>query len=170
MLEKAEIEARYLSKHRGFDYRVYTRLDSVLAEVEPDVIHTHLHVLRYSLPSMLLMKRAAMVHTVHNLAEREVEPRARLIQRYALTHGVKPIAVAEEVAASMESLYGIQRCRVISNCIPTDLYANPQTSRKDWRGEEGVKETHLLFFFVAPIAPQKKQAPLPKTFCPRPAN
>jgi len=43
-----------------------------------------------------------MVHTVHNLCEREVEPRARLIQRYALTHGVKPIAVAEEVASKPE--------------------------------------------------------------------
>src|SRR5690349_17859066 len=133
MLEDEGIEARYLGKHPGFDYRVYGRLDSVLKEYEPAVIHTHLHVLRYALPSMLLLKRVAMVHTVHNLAEREIEPRARLIQRYALKHGVKPVAVAEEVAASVESMYGIRRCRVIANCIPTDLYANPQTSRHEWR-------------------------------------
>ncbi len=72
MLEDAGIEARYLGKHPGFDYRVYSRLDSALKEYAPDVIHTHLHVLRYALPSMLLMKRVAMVHTVHNLAEREI--------------------------------------------------------------------------------------------------
>jgi glycosyltransferase involved in cell wall biosynthesis len=170
MLEEADIEARYLGKHPGFDYRVYSRLDSVLKEYEPDVIHTHLHVLRYALPSMLLMKRVAMVHTVHNLAEREIEPRARLIQRYALTHGVKPIAVAEEVAASLESLYGIQRCRVISNCIPTDLYANPQTSRKDWRAKEGFKDTDVLFVCVARFAPQKNHALLLKSFAHGPAS
>jgi len=170
MLEGAEIEARYLGKHPGFDYRVYTRLDSVLTEIEPDVIHTHLHVLRYSLPSMLLMKRVAMVHTVHNLAEREVEPRARLIQRYALTHGVKPIAVAEEVAASLKSLYGIQRCRVISNCIPTALYANPQTSRKDWRAKEGFNDTDVLFVCVARFGPQKNHALLLKSFAHGPAS
>ena len=170
MLEDADIKARYLGKHPGFDYRVYSRLDSVLKEYEPDVIHTHLHVLRYALPSMLLMKRVAMVHTVHNLAEREIEPRARLIQRFALTHGVKPIAVAEEVAASMESLYGIQRCRVISNCIPTDLYANPQTSRKDWRAKEGFKDTDLLFVCVARFAPQKNHALLLKSFAHGPAT
>ncbi len=170
MLEGAEIEARYLGKHPGFDYRVYTRLDSVLTEVEPDVIHTHLHVLRYSLPSMLLMKRVAMVHTVHNLAEREVEPRARLIQRYALTHGVKPIAVAEEVAASLKSLYGIQRCRGISNCIPTALYANPQTSRKDWRAKEGFNDTDVLFVCVARFGPQKNHALLLKSFAHGPAS
>jgi len=170
MLEEAGIEARYLGKHPGFDYRVYSRLDSVLKEYEPDVIHTHLHVLRYALPSMLLMKRVAMAHTVHNLAEREIEPRARLIQRYALTHGVKPIAVAEEVAASLESLYGIRGCRVIPNCIPTDLYANPQTSRMQWRTKEGFKEDDVLFGCVARFAPQKNQSLLLKSFAQGPAS
>jgi len=170
MLEEAGIEVRYLGKHPGFDYRVYGRLDRVLKEFEPDVIHTHLHVLRYALPSMLLMKRVAMVHTVHNLAEREIEPRARLIQRYALTHGVKPIAVAEEVAASLESLYGIHRCRVISNCIPTDLYANPQIARKEWRTREGFKDADVLFVCVARFALQKNHALLLKSFAQGPAS
>ncbi|HWY07398.1 MAG TPA: glycosyltransferase [Candidatus Acidoferrales bacterium] len=170
MLEEAGIEVRYLGKRPGFDYRVYSRLDSALKECEPDVIHTHLHVLRYALPSMLLMKRVSMVHTVHNLAEREIEPRARLIQRYALTHGVKPIAVAEEVAASIESLYGIQNCRVISNCIPTDVYASPPTPRKDWRSKEGFKDSDILFVCVARFAPQKNQALLLKSFAQGPAS
>ncbi|HXC48668.1 MAG TPA: glycosyltransferase [Candidatus Sulfotelmatobacter sp.] len=170
MLEDEGIEARYLGKHPGFDYRVYGRLDSVLKEYKPDVIHTHLHVLRYALPSMLLMKRIAMVHTVHNLAEREIEPRARLIQRYALTHGVKPVAVAEEVAASLDTLYGIHRCRVISNCIPTDLYATPQTPRKEWRAKEGFQDSDVLFVCVARFAPQKNQALLLKSFAQGPAS
>jgi glycosyltransferase involved in cell wall biosynthesis len=170
MLEDEGIEARYLGKHPGFDYRVYSRLDGVLKEYEPDVIHTHLHVLRYALPSMLLMKRCAMVHTVHNLAEREIEPRARLIQRYALNHGVKPVAVAEEVAASLKSLYGIHRCQVIANCIPTDLYANPRTPRNVWREKEGFKETDVLFVCVARFAPQKNHALLLKSFAQGPAS
>jgi glycosyltransferase involved in cell wall biosynthesis len=170
MLEEADIEARYLGKHPGFDYRVYGRLDSVLKEYEPDVIHTHLHVLRYALPSMLLMKRVAMVHTVHNLAEREIEPRGRLIQRYALTHGVKPVAVAEEVAASIEKLYGIRGCQVISNGIPTEIYANPQTRRKEWRAKEGFKENDILFVCVARFWPQKNHALLLKSFALGPAS
>jgi glycosyltransferase involved in cell wall biosynthesis len=170
MLEEAGIEVRYLGKHPGFDYRVYGRLDGVLKELEPDVIHTHLHVLRYALPSMFLMKRVAMVHTVHNLAEREIEPRGRLIQRYALTHGVKPVAVAEEVAHSLGAVYGIHRCRVIANCIPTDLYANPRTSRKDWRAKHGFGETDVLFACVARFAPQKNHVLLLKSFAEGPAR
>ena len=170
MLEAEGIEVRYLGKHPGFDYRVYGRLDAVLKEYEPDVIHTHLHVLRYALPSMLLMKRVAMVHTVHNLAEREVEPRARLIQRYAFTHGVKPVAVAEEVAASLGSLYGIHRSRVIANCIPTDLYANPQTSRIVWRAKEGCSDTYIYFVCVARLTKKKKHSLLLESFAEGPAS
>src|SRR5882757_9001419 len=170
MLEEADIPARYLGKHPGFDYRVYRRFDTVLKEYQPDVIHTHLHSLRYALPSMLLMKRVAMVHTVHNLAGCEIEPRARFIQRYALTHGVRPIAVAEEVAASLKSLYGIDRCRVISNCIPADLYANPRTPRLDWRAKQGFKNNDVLFVCVARFAPQKNHALLLDSFAQGPAS
>jgi len=63
-------------------------------------------VLRYALPFLLLLKRVSLLHTVHNLAEREIEPRARWIQRYALNHGVVPVAVAKEVALSLERFMG----------------------------------------------------------------
>jgi glycosyltransferase involved in cell wall biosynthesis len=170
MLEVAGIEVRYLGKRPGFDYRLYGRVHSALKEYEPDVIHTHLHVLRYTLPSMLLMKDVSVVHTVHNLAEREIEPRARLIQRYALTHGVKPIAVAEEVATSLKRLYGIRNCQVIPNCIPTGVYANPQIPRKEWRAKAGFKDTDVLFVCVARFAPQKNHALLLKAFAEGPAS
>jgi len=73
------------------------------------------------------------------------------------------------VAASLEDLYGIRRCRVISNCIPTDLYANPQTSRKDWRAKEGFKDSDVLFVCVARFAPQKNQTLLLESFAQGPA-
>jgi glycosyltransferase involved in cell wall biosynthesis len=78
--------------------------------------------------------------------------------------------VAEEVAASLERLYGIQRCRVISNCIPTDIYANPRTPRKEWRTKEGFKDSDILFVCVARFAPQKNHALLLKSFAAGPAS
>src|ERR1700687_1084037 len=134
---------------------MYQRLPGVLRDCRPDIVHTHLHVRRYALPFMLFLKRASLLHTVHNMAEREGEPRARWIQRYAFNHGVVPVAVAEEVALSLERIYRIQRCRVIPNCIPTDCYACPQTPRREWREREGFRENDVLFFCVSSFAPQK---------------
>jgi glycosyltransferase involved in cell wall biosynthesis len=164
LLEVAGIEVRYLGKRLGFDYRTYYRLPPVLNELKPDIVHTHLHVFRYALPFLLLRKKAALLHTVHNLAEREIEPRLRWLQRYALKHGVVPVAVAKEVADSLRRLYGIQRCRVIPNGIPTDRYSKPQIPRKEWRAREGFGENDVLFVCVARFAPQKNHALLVKAF------
>jgi glycosyltransferase involved in cell wall biosynthesis len=169
LLEEAGVEIRYLCKPPGFDYRMYSRLHRAFRDCQPDVVHTHIQVLRYALPSMLLLKRASLLHTIHNLAEREVEPRARFIQRYAFNHGVVPVAVATEVARSVERLYGIQECRVISNGIPTDHYARPQISRKDWRAKEGFSDNDVLFVCVGRFAPQKNHSLLLKAFAQGPA-
>src|SRR5882672_11019199 len=106
LLEGDGIEVRYLDKPPGFDWRTYSKLNQVLRDCQPDVVHTHIQVLRYALPLMLLLKGTSFLHTVHNLAEREIEPQARWIHRYAFRHGVVPVAVAEEVALSVRRLYG----------------------------------------------------------------
>src|SRR5437870_2628959 len=60
LLEEAGVEVRYLSKRPGFDYRVFARVHRALRDLRPDIVHTHLHVLRYALPSMLLLKHASL--------------------------------------------------------------------------------------------------------------
>ena len=170
LLEKDGIEVRYLDKPLGFDWRTYSKLGRVLKECRPDVVHTHIQVLRYTLPLMLLHNRASLLHTVHNLAEREIEPQARWIHRYAFRHGVVPVAVAKEVALSIKRLYGIQECKVISNGIPTEYYGRPQTPRREWRAREGFCEDDFLFICVARLAPQKNHALLLKAFAEGPAS
>jgi glycosyltransferase involved in cell wall biosynthesis len=169
LLQQARVEVRYLGKHLGFDYRMYGRLYRALKDCQPDIVHTHLHVLRYAFPCLLLVKSVACLHTVHNLAEREIEPGLRWLQRRAYKHGVVPIAVAEEVARSVERLYGVQQCRVIANGIPTDRFAHPKTLRSEWRVREGFRESDFLFVCVGRLAPQKNQALLLKAFARGPA-
>ena len=170
MLAQAGVEVLYLGKKPGFDYRMYRRLHRILAEYQPDIVHTHLQVLRYALPTMLLLGNAALLHTVHNLAEREIEPPARVVHRYAFSHGVVPIAVGEEVALSMKRLYKIPQCRVIANCIPTDRYANPRMPREQWRAQEGFTNDEVLFVCVARFARQKNHALLVNAFAMGPAS
>ena len=170
LLEDAGIEVRYLGKRPGFDYRMFYKLPPALNELRPDIVHTHLHVLRYALPFLLHRKKTSLVHTVHNLAEREIEPRLRWLQCYALKRGVVPVAVAEEVADSLRRLYGIQKCRVIPNGIPTDRYARPQIPPKEWRAKEGFGENDVLFVCVARFAPQKNHALLLNAFAQGPAS
>src|SRR5579872_2361623 len=169
-LEAAGIKTWFLGKGPGFGWRTYGRLHRVFNEFRPDIVHTHVHVMRYAFPSLVYFKPRLMVHTVNNIAEREIEPRARWLQRLAYRRGVIPVAVAREVAASMERLYGIGNCRVVWNCIPTDLYASPQTPREVWRAKQGFSEEDVLFVCVARFAAQKNHALLLNAFAKGPAS
>ena len=168
-LDEAGVKTWFLDKGPGFGWRTYYRLHRVFKEFRPDIVHTHVHVLRYAFPSLVYFKPRLMVHTVHNLAECEVEPRARWLQRLAYRRGVIPVAVAQEVAVSMERLYGIGNSRVVWNCIPTDVYASPQTSREVWRAKQGFSEEDVLFVCVARFAAQKNHALLISAFAKGPA-
>lgn len=164
MLDNSDVQVSYLGKSWGFDGRIYRRLHQVLKNYAPDIIHTHLHVLRYALPSILLVKRAACLHTVHNQAEREIEPRGRCIQRYALTHGVVPVAVSKDVGNTLEECYGVHCRHIIQNGIPTADYAAPRVSRREWRAAQGFRDADVLFTCVARLAAQKNQALLLEAF------
>jgi glycosyltransferase involved in cell wall biosynthesis len=169
-LDHSDVGVEYLGKGAGFDGRIYRKMHQVLKNHRPDIVHTHLHVLHYALPSLLLVRHTSWLHTVHNLAEREIEPRARCIQRYAFKHGVVPVGVSEEVALSLKRLYGIQQCCVVRNGIPTNHYAQPKISRSQWRAAEGFREEQVLFVCVARFAPQKNHALLLKAFSQGPAS
>jgi glycosyltransferase involved in cell wall biosynthesis len=164
LLDEARIEIKCLGKTPGFDHRMYPRLLRLFSDWQPDIVHTHIQVLRYVLPTTLLFRNTRFVHTVHNLAEYEVEPKARWIQRYSFRHGVVPIAVAEKVALSLSQLYQIQECKVILNGIPTSQYARPRLTREEWRRRERFEDDDVLFVSVARFAPQKNHALLLNAF------
>lgn len=168
-LDQAGVKTWFLGKGPGFDWRTYYRLHRVFKEFRPDIVHTHVHVMRYAFPSLVLFKPRLMVHTVNNIAEREIEPRARWLQRLAYRRGVIPVAVAREVAVSIERLYGIGNSRVVWNCIPTHLYASPRISRQAWRKKQGFSDEDVLFVCVARFAPQKNHALLISAFAKGPA-
>jgi hypothetical protein len=106
-LAEGAIQVWYMGKERGLDPSVLGRVARTMEQFRPHVVHTHTYALRYALPYMLYRRVQAMVHTVHNLAEREIGWYGRWVHRLAFRRGVLPVAIASEVAASIHRVYGI---------------------------------------------------------------
>jgi glycosyltransferase involved in cell wall biosynthesis len=160
----------YMGKERGLDPLVLARVARTMARFRPQVVHTHTYALRYALPYMLLRRVPAMVHTVHNLAEKEIDWYGRWVHRLAFKRGVLPVAIAGEVADSIRRVYGIGNPPLIPNGIPVETYRAPSTDRERWRKKEGFAHTDVLFACVAWLRPQKNPLLLLEAFRRGPAS
>jgi glycosyltransferase involved in cell wall biosynthesis len=161
----------YMGKERGFDPLVLARITLIMEHFRPHVVHTHLYALLYAFPYILYRRIPAMVHTVHNLAEWEMDGwSGRLVRRMAFRRGVLPVAIAREVADSIRRVYGIDGFPQISNGIPVDAFRGREVDRERWRNKEGFAPTDVLFVCVAGLRPQKNHALLVEGFHRGPAS
>lgn len=164
VLDGSSVSTIYLGKTSGFDPRMFLRVSRALRNLQPTVIHTHVHVLRYVFPYLLFNKPRAVVHTVHNIAEQEVEPRAQWLQGLAFRWGVVPVSVAKEVAASLQRRYQITNSQVIPNSIPVRNYQLSREQREAWRLQAGIGTTDTVFICVALFREQKNHRRLLTAF------
>jgi glycosyltransferase involved in cell wall biosynthesis len=154
VLAEQRVPVWRLGKRRGFDPRMWLRLGRTFRRVRPDIIHTHSYVLRYVLPASAAISHARIVHTVHNVAEREVEPFGRLVHRIAFRSGTVPVAISSEIARSFRAMYGIDPAAVIPNGV--DVRAGFRAdARRVWRQAHGFADGDLLMVSLARLEPQK---------------
>jgi glycosyltransferase involved in cell wall biosynthesis len=142
--------------------------ECAVSEYRPTVVHTHIIGLNYAYPLMLRYRTPARVHTVHSLASREMGVRVgawvrTLAFRYRLG-GVVPVAVADEVRASIQQLYGYPDPPLIPNGIPTDEYAPDPDRRVQWRQAHGIEPRATVLVHVGRFAPPKNHALLVEAF------
>jgi glycosyltransferase involved in cell wall biosynthesis len=153
-LKEAGIEISHFGKRSGFDARMFGRLRAAINSFRPHIVHSHSYVMRYVLPAAMIASRPRLVHTVHNLAQREVDTIGQAIHKVAFRTGATPVAVSDEVAASFRELYGFDTAATIPNGVDTRRFHNPDL-RSAWRSAHGFSPEELLFVSVARLEPQK---------------
>jgi glycosyltransferase involved in cell wall biosynthesis len=163
-LAEADIPKWHLNKRPGFDPRMFASLNRVFREFRPDVVHTHMAVQRYVFPVMLRQRDVVAIHTVHNLAEHETDAFGRWVHRFAFRNCVLPIAISQEVSASVKRMYGLECKAVIPNCIPVANYRHKPEERVKWREEKDLSPDAVVFTCVGRLEPQKNPLLLLQAF------
>ena len=128
-LEAAGVPVRYLDKALGSGAACVGKLKALIRQEQPQVIHTHLHALKYV---ALAGARAPIVHTVHNQADKEAVFLDRQIGKFLFRHKkALPVALTREIRQSVATLYGLQEGNIplvtngidLGRCIPKNDYA-----------------------------------------------
>lgn len=169
-LREAGVRLYHLGKRRGLDPRMYPRMMRVLREFRPDILHTHNYVLRYTWPVAAALRVPGMVHTIHNVADREVDRTGLWLQKLAFRMGVKAVTIADEVSASFRRVYGFPEAALIPNSIAVRQYSAPAVSRAEWRARNGVPADEFVYLSVARFWPQKDHQTLLQAFAKGPGR
>lgn len=152
------IKVEFLNKKSGADLTMVPKLRRLICKFSPTVMHTHRYCMEYALPASVGLD-VLRVHTVHNIADKEVPKSLQRLQRRAFRNGkVIPVAINETVQSSICKLYGLSNTQVpmvyngISN---SDIYpVDPLPG----------DSTAFTFLTIGRAEPQKNQLVLVKAF------
>lgn len=120
-IEKHNITLIYLGKKSGPDLSIIKKIRAVIKQYKPEIIHTHLYILKYVALASVGLGQIGIVHTVHNIAEKENGPIDRAINKFLFNIGkAVPVALSELVEKTIEHVYGLPKAKipVIFNGVP----------------------------------------------------
>ena len=126
-MERAGVKILYLDKKLGLDLSMVPKLARIMKQERPDVVHTHLDVIKYAVAAAKLSGVKRCIHTVHNVADKEAEGKLqKLINKTYFKLGWSvPVALSPEVQKTIGDFYGMCRCKIpmiyngvdLSRCI-----------------------------------------------------
>lgn len=115
-LENNNVKIHYLCKKRGFDISIFFKIANIIKTYKPDVIHTHRYALAYVVPSLRIIKKVKeikIVHTIHNVAEKEVPKKIQKMQnKWFKKDNIIPVAISEQVKETVIKRYNIDSKKV----------------------------------------------------------
>ncbi len=131
-MERSGVRILYLDKKLGLDVSMVPKLCRIMRQERPDVVHTHLDVIKYAAAAAKLAKVKVCVHTVHSVADRECEGRIQKIINKTYFHwGLSvPVALSLEIQDSIAVFYDLDKAKIpvirngidLSRCVPKEDY------------------------------------------------
>lgn len=151
-MEQAGIRILYLDKKLGLDISMVPKLTKIMKAERPDVVHTHLDVIKYAAAAAKLAGVKKCVHTVHSVAHKEAEGRLQKIINnfYYQRSWSVPIALSAEVQDTIADFYGLPKQKIpvirngvdLSKCIPKEDYSTGETVSLLHVGRFDVPKNH----------------------------
>lgn len=157
-MEEKNVRILYLDKKLGLDLSTVPKLKRIMEAEKPDVVHTHLNVIKYAAAAARMAKVPKCVHTVHNVADQEAEGKIQKITNgfYFRRGWSVPVALSPEVQSSIVSFYGLKEEQVpiayngidLSRCLPKERYSAGENFHILHIGRFNEQKNHAMLLRV----------------------
>jgi glycosyltransferase involved in cell wall biosynthesis len=158
MLDK-KVKFISLDKKPGIDLSMFKKIYKKLKEIQPNVVHTHLHAGYYCFYAYYKLKYPfKKIHTLHNLAKEDAPLHGRKMYQYFFKRNIiHPVTISEEVHKSAVKEYGSSIKTLINNgsnpVLPTNAFHETQEKINALKKDASTK----VLLNVARISKQKNQ-------------
>lgn len=152
-----------MNKRKGFDLGLFFKLRNLIRKENPDIVHTHLRAIVYSLLAYIMPSHTKYIHTVHNDAAKEAGDRiSRLCRKFAFkTKRVIPVTISEESKKSFIDFYGITPPMIYNGRPAYKASVDLQKAKQELDSLRVNPEVPIIVN-IARISPQKNQLTLAK--------
>lgn len=152
-----------MNKRKGFDLGLFFKLRSLIKKENPDIVHTHLRAIVYSLLAYLVPSHTKYIHTVHNDAAKEAgDGISRLCRKFAFkTKRVIPVTISEESKKSFMDFYGITPPMIYNGRPAYKESTDLQKAKQELDSLKANSDVPIIVN-IARICPQKNQLVLVK--------
>jgi len=155
-------------KKPGIDISTFSRLDKILSDIKPDVVHTMLTGLFYGAKYIWKNRNnpnIRFIHTVHNVAKEDVHYALNYVQGLLLRKvNIITVALTQEIKDTIREYYKISDAHVIFNGVPAPVLSEKLKDAGDEIGQYKKDEHTRVFINLGRIHPQKNQQMLVQVF------
>ena len=104
------LKIEYLEKNDGFSFNIIYKLIKCIKKEKPQVVHTHLRALPYTIIASLFFNKIKFYHTVHSVAEKEATGIMRKLSCFVYkTRKFTPIAISDYCSETIRDLYNLKK-------------------------------------------------------------
>ena len=150
------------------EWLIPKKLDAIVKEESPDVIHIHLANIHYFMPIRESLSGIKILYTCHNLPtlmfsdkrKKEMDAARYFIQK----NNMQLIALHDGMAAELNRMFGINNTIVIRNGIDLPRFQNVRESKKELRLIYKIPKDAFVIGHVGRFSYQKNHEFLIKIF------
>lgn len=152
---------------KGNNFKTFFTIFDLLNRIRPEVVHAHLNTKLYIfLPSLIFKNKIKFVHTIHNLAPKDVgySWQKRLNKYFYKKRLINGVAISQECKDSFIKYYNHSNVYLVENGVSSPKTTKNFLSVKEEVNNLKLKTSDIVFIHVARFSEQKNQEMLVNVF------